>query len=332
MTPFKIAFFDTKRYDKEFFQAANREYNFEIKYFDSHLTKDTAILAQGFSVVCVFVNDQIDAPLIEILHRLGIKLIALRCAGYNNVDLPAAQDKISVVRVPDYSPYAVAEHAVGMMMTLNRKLHLAYHRTRDNNFSIAGLLGFDMHGKTAGIIGAGHIGRIVIQILKGLGMRVLSYDIDPALVKEAGAEYADLDALFEKSDIISLHCPLTPQNHHMINNTALAKMKKGVMLINTGRGGLIDTSDLLENLKNQKIGAAGLDVYEEESGYFYEDFSHSFISDDLLARLLTFPNVLVTSHQAFFTREALQNIAKTTLRSIFDFSQDKPLQNEVKSV
>lgn len=317
----KIAFFDAKSYDKEFFLAANQAFGFEIKFFDSHVNPDTAILAKGYPVICAFVNDRIDAAMIKTLTNLGVKLIALRSAGYNNVDLQAAKGKIQVVRVPKYSPSAVAEHAVGLMLTLNRKLHHAYNRTRDHNFSIAGLLGFDMRGKTAGIIGVGQIGKVVVDILKGFGMHILNYDVESHLSNST------LDEIYQKSDIISLHCPLTRENQHMINEKAFSKMKKGVMLINTGRGGLIDTKSLIDNLKSQKIGAAGLDVYEEESAYFYEDCSFSMMKDDLLARLLSFPNVLMTSHQAFFTKEALHNIAQITLENIRDFANNQPLKN-----
>lgn len=323
----KIAFFDAKSYDKESFEAENKKHGFEICYLEMHLKKETAILAQGFSVVCPFVNDILSAPVIEALYDYGVRLTALRSAGYNHVDLKAAKGKLRVVRVPRYSPYAVAEHAVGMMLSLNRKLHRAYFRTRDNNFSISGLMGFDMHGKTAGVIGSGYIGKEVTRILKGFGMNVLVYDIDRNQVKDG--IFTDLDTLYQKSDIITLHCPLMADNKHMINKSALEKMKDGVMLINTGRGGLIDTPALIEGLKAKKIGAAGLDVYEEESAFFYEDFSFSFISDDTLARLLTFPNVLITSHQAFFTKEALQNIAATTLNNIEEFISGKPLTNEI---
>ena len=326
----KIAFFDTKPYDREFFDEANRDFKFSIKYFEGHLTPDTAPLARGHAIVCPFVNDRITAEVIEILEEHGVKLIALRSAGYNNVDLKAASGKIRIVRVPSYSPAAVAEHTVGLMLCLNRKIHLAYTRVRENNFSIVGLLGFDMQGKTAGVIGCGQIGKIVIKILQGFGMRVLAYDVDPNQVEKAGAQYADLKTLYKESDIITLHCPLTPENLHMINHKTISLMKEGVMLINTGRGALIKTSDLIEGLKSQKIGSAGLDVYEEESAYFYEDFSYSFIPDDELARLQTFPNVLITSHQAFFTREALHNIAHTTLQNIRDFEEGKQLVNEVK--
>lgn len=326
-----ITFFDAKPYDREFFDQANQNYHFEIKYFQSHLSLDTVPLTKGHSVVCVFVNDIIDAPIIEQLVENGIQLIALRSAGYNNVDLKAVYRKIHVVRVPAYSPHAVAEHAVALMLSLNRKIHKAYYRVRDNNFSIHGLLGFDMFGKTAGVIGTGHIGRAVIPILKGLGMQVLAYDVFPneTLKKEIGFQYVDLDTLYRESDVITLHCPLTPENVYMINHETIGKMKPGVMIINTGRGKLINTADLIEGLKSGKIGSAGLDVYEEETEYFFEDFSYSFIEDDILARLLTFPNVLITSHQAFFTREAMENIAKTTLENVRLFFEKDELSNEI---
>ncbi len=325
----KIAFFDAKPFDKEFFDAANTPFGFEIKYFDSHLASDTAALAQGYDVVCAFVNDKVTSDVIEKLARGGVSLIALRSAGYNHVDLKAAKGKIKVVRVPSYSPYAVAEHAVGMMLCLNRKLHRAYGRIRENNFSIVGLRGCDMPGKTAGVIGGGQIGAVSGGILKGFGMKVLGYDVDKKLVEKTGATFADLPTLYKESDVISLHCPLTPDNLHMINKDSIARMKDGVMLINTGRGGLIDSAALLDALKSKKIGAAGLDVYEEENKYFYEDLSATFIPDDVLARLLTFPNVLITSHQAFFTKEAMQNIARTTLENIKAFQDGKALINEV---
>lgn len=326
----KIAVFDAKPYDKEFFNAANASFGAEIKYFESHLTPDTSTLAQGHQAVCVFVNDKITSELIDNLCHQGIGLIALRCAGYNNVDLKASHQKIKIVRVPHYSPHAVAEYAIGMMLCLNRKIHRAYGRIRENNFSIIGLLGFDMHGKTAGVVGCGQIGSAVVGILKGFGMKVLGYDIDKSQVERSGCLYADLPALYKESDIITLHCPLTPENLHMINRHSIAQMKEGVMLINTGRGGLIDTSALIAALKSKKIGAAGLDVYEEENKYFYEDLSSSFIPDDILARLQTFPNVLITSHQAFFTQEAMQNIALTTLENIKAYCGGKPLINEIQ--
>lgn len=322
-----IAFFDTKPYDREFFEKENKKHGFEIRFLETHLNLETAMLAQGSQAVCVFVNDRLSQSVIGALCELNVKLIALRCAGYNNVDLKAAKGKIKVVRVPKYSPYAVAEHTVGLMLSLNRKLHRAYSRTRDNNFNIAGLMGFDMHGKTAGVIGSGYIGKEVVRILKGFGMNVLVYDIDRSQIKDGS--YADLDTIYKKCDVITLHCPLTAENKHMIGKAAFEKMKDGVILINTGRGGLIDTHALVECLKSKKIGAAGLDVYEEESEFFYEDFSYSFITDDILARLLTFPNVLITSHQAFFTTEAMHNIAATTLDNIAAFSEGKKTINEI---
>jgi len=327
----KIAFFDTKSYDELFFNAENERYRYEIKYFEPHLTSDTASLAKGFNAVCVFVNDSIDEKTIRILHSNGVKLIALRCAGYNNVDLKAVFTKIHVVRVPEYSPYAVAEHAAALILSLNRKIHRAYYRVRDNNFSIKGLLGFDMRGKTAGIIGTGRIGRVLIDILLGFGMRVLGHDLhqNSELEKKSGFSYSGLDRIYSESDIISLHCPLTKENHHMINSSSISRMKPGVMIINTSRGRLIDTSALIDGLKSGVIGSAGLDVYEEESEYFFEDKSDEIILDDALARLNSFNNVIVTSHQAFFTREAMTNISAVTMKNTSDFFADKPLVNEI---
>lgn len=284
-------------------------------------------------MVCIFVNDIADAQVIRAMAANGVKLIALRCAGYNNVDLNAAQENgIKVVRVPAYSPYAVAEHTVALMLALNRRIPRATWRTRDGNFSLNGLLGFDMHGKTAGIIGTGKIAKILIQILKGFGMNILAYDLYPDynFAREHQVVYTSLDELYHSSDIISLHCPLTEQTKYLINDYSISKMKDGVMIINTGRGQLIHTNALIEGLKNKKIGSAGLDVYEEEGDYFYEDKSDRIIDDDVLARLLSFNNVIVTSHQAFFTHEALENIASTTLQNIKDFAENKSLANEVK--
>jgi D-lactate dehydrogenase len=327
----RIAFFDAKPYDRVFFDRVNKEFGYEITYFPTRLNPDTAGLAQGFNTVCAFVNDHIEGEVIDTLDQNGIKLVALRSAGYNNVDLEKIFERIHVVRVPAYSPHAVAEHAVAMIMTLNRKTHKAYSRTRENNFQINGLLGFDMYGKTAGVIGAGKIGREVIRILRGFGMRVLAFDLypDDNFAAQYEVEFTDLETLYETADIITLHCPLTPENVHMINADSMTRMKDDVMIINTGRGALIDTPALIEALKKRHVGAAGLDVYEEEEQYFFEDFSNEIISDDILARLLTFPNVLVTSHQAFFTREALTNIAGTTLQNIKDFYQDHTLTNEI---
>jgi D-lactate dehydrogenase len=329
----KILFFDTKPYDRTFFDRMNEKplYQFSIKYLDAHLTEETVGFSAGYDVVCAFVNDRLNQPVIHSLINNGVQLIAMRCAGYNNVDFKAAYGRLPVVRVPGYSPYAVAEHAAALMLTLNRKTHKAYTRTRDGNFSINGLLGFDLHGKTAGVIGTGKIGRCFIDIVKGFGMDVLVYDLMPdmAYAKERGVSYVDLDDLYARADVISLHCPLTPETHHLINCESLNKMKKGVVLINTGRGGLIKTADLIEGLKAHQVGAAGLDVYEEEGDYFFEDMSVSVIEDDILARLLTFPNVLITSHQGFFTHEALTNIADTTLANIREFFDNGYLKNEV---
>jgi D-lactate dehydrogenase len=329
----KIAFFDTKSHDKTFFLEKNQQYGFEIKFYKSHLNKDNAILAKGADVVCIFVNAEVDANVIDILVENGVKLIALRCAGYNNVDLKAAKNRIKVVRVPAYSPHSIAEYTLALMLTLNRKIHRAYNRTREGNFALEGLMGFEMIGKTAGIIGTGKIGKIVAQILKSMGINVLAYDLYPDMefAEKNGIRYASLDELYQNSDIISLHCPLTKETEYLINEDSIAKMKEGVMIINTGRGKLINTKDLIDGLKNKKIGSAGLDVYEEESDYFYEDHSDIVIDDDILARLLTFNNVIVTSHQAFFTKEALSEIARITLQNIQDFFDGKPLVNEVSA-
>lgn len=329
----KIAFFDAKPYDSASFNMHNKSFGFEIRYFDSHLNKDNVVLANGFDVVCAFVNAVISDEVIDRLVAGGVKLIALRSAGYNHVDLHAAKGRIAVVRVPAYSPYAVAEHTLALMLTLNRKTHKAYSRTRDGNFSLHGLLGFDMHGKTAGIIGTGKIAKILIRTLRAIGMKVLAYDIYPDLSfsEETGITYTTLDELYAHADIISLHAPLTKETEYMINHESIAKMKNGVMIINTGRGKLIHTDALIKGLKTKKIGSAGLDVYEEEGDYFYEDRSDFIMDDDMLARLLSFSNVIVTSHQAFFTKEALANIAETTLQNIQDFADGKVLVNEVKS-
>lgn len=327
----KIVFFGTKPYDRESFDRVNQTHGFDIHYHKSHLNAENAILVQGAKAACIFVNDTADAAAIDALHQQGVKLLALRCAGYNNVDLKAAEGKLRVVRVPAYSPYAVAEHAVALMLSLNRKIHRASWRTRDGNFSLQGLLGFDIHGKTAGIIGTGKIARVLIHILKGFGMQVLAYDIYPdyEYAGKEGIVYTSLDELYQHSDIISLHCPLTEETRYMINEEAIARMKNNVMIINTGRGQLIHTNALIEGLKDKKIGSAGLDVYEEEEEYFYEDVSDRIIDDDVLARLLSFNNVIVTSHQGFFTREALYNIASTTLQNIRDYADHRKLVNEV---
>lgn len=327
----KIAFFDSKPYDKESFERINKSFGFEIKYFKYHLSDENVLLAQGYNVVCAFVNDIISADIINKLYSYGVKLIALRSAGYNHVDFKAAMNKIHIVRVPAYSPHAIAEHAVALMLTLNRKIHRAYYRTRDANFALQGLLGFDFNGKTAGVIGTGKIGKVLIKILNGFDMEVLAYDLfpDQNYANEIGFKYTDLNTLFSLSDIISLNCPLTKETEYLINEKTIANMKDGVMIINTGRGKLIKTADLIEAIKLEKVGAAGLDVYEEESEYFFEDRSDEVIMDDVLARLLTFNNVIVTSHQGFFTREALANIAETTLQNIQDFEKGDYMQNEI---
>lgn len=328
---YKIAFFGAKPYDIASFDKVNEKYNYDIRYYKGHLNPNNVVLTQDTDVVCIFVNDTADAAVIDAMVDNGVKLLALRCAGFNNVDLKAAKGKLPVVRVPAYSPYAVAEYSLALMLSLNRKIHRAYWRTRDGNFSLNGLMGFDMHGKTIGIIGTGKIAKILIRLLKGFGMRILAYDLYPDMkfAGEEGISYVSLDELYRESDIISLHCPLTDQTKYMIDKDSIDKMKEGVMIINTGRGQLINTNDLIEGLKEKKIAAAGLDVYEEEGEYFYEDKSDKIIDDDVLARLLSFNNVIVTSHQAFFTKEALHNIAETTLQNIDDFRHHRPLVNEV---
>lgn len=328
---YKIAFFGAKPYDIASFDKVNEKYNYDIRYYKGHLNPNNVVLTQDTDAVCIFVNDTADAAVIDAMVDNGVKLLALRCAGFNNVDLKAAKGKLPVVRVPAYSPYAVAEYSLALMLSLNRKIHRAYWRTRDGNFSLNGLMGFDMHGKTIGIIGTGKIARILIRLLKGFGMRILAYDLYPDMkfAGEEGISYVSLDELYRESDIISLHCPLTDQTKYMIDKDSIDKMKEGVMIINTGRGQLINTNDLIEGLKEKKIAAAGLDVYEEEGEYFYEDKSDKIIDDDVLARLLSFNNVIVTSHQAFFTKEALHNIAETTLQNIEDFRCHRPLVNEV---
>jgi D-lactate dehydrogenase len=327
----RVLLFDTKPYDRHFFTRANEEFGFELSFLTPRLGPETMALANECDAVCAFVNDDLSKHVLEHLILKGVRMVALRCAGYNNVDLQTAFGHVHVVRVPEYSPYAVAEHTAALILTLNRKIHKAYSRTRDSNFSIEGLLGFDLHGKTAGIIGTGKIGRSVIRILRGFGMRVLAFDPYPneQAAQELGFSYVGLDDVYRESDILSLHCPLTPENVRMINADSIRKMKPGVMIINTGRGKLINTPDLIEGLKSRRIGAAGLDVYEEEDQYFFEDLSGVVLTDDVLARLLTFPNVVVTSHQAFFTREALTNIAHTTLSNIDAYFNRGELSNEI---
>lgn len=322
---FRIAFFDSKPYTESVFRKVNAD-RYALKFFPARLSADTVALAHGFNAVCVFVNDKVDAEVVAALKDLGIGLIALRCAGYNNVDLAACEKHgLEVVRVPAYSPYAVAEHAVGLMMALNRKIHRAHNRVRDGNFSLDGLIGFDMHGKTVGVIGAGKIGSCLISIMLGFGCKVLVVDrsVPPAFAGNPAVTQVSLADMLGQADVISLHAPLLPDTRYMINAEAIGKMKPGVMLINTSRGGLVDTRALIEGLKTGKVGSAGLDVYEEESGYFFEDFSDAVVTDDVLTRLLTFNNVIVTSHQAFLTQEALENIAATTLDSVCAFERGK---------
>ncbi len=323
----KICFFDTKQYDKTYFEQLKDHYNIDIEYFEPKLGPKTAYMAKGYEAAVAFVNDTIDKETIDILYENGTRLIAMRCAGYNNVDFKAAFDKIHVVRVPAYSPYAVAEHAMALLLTLNRKIHKAYIRTKDFNFSLNGLTGFDLHGKTMGVIGTGKIGRIFIDICNGFGLKVIAYD--PFPMKDSNIQYVSLEELCKEADIISLHCPLTKDTHHLIDKKVINIMKKGVYLINTSRGALINSEDLLEALKAEKIGGACLDVYEEETDLFYEDMSYAIIRDDILARIISMPNVIVTSHQAFLTREALHNIAETTLLNCRSYFDNKDLSNEV---
>jgi D-lactate dehydrogenase len=326
----KVAVFSTKKYDREFLDAANQSRH-QLIFLEHRLSTETAPLATGSDGVCVFVNDHVDAETIATLAKSGTRLISLRCAGYNNVDLKAAQKHgITVVRVPGYSPYAVAEHTIGLILALNRKLHRAYNRVPEGNFALDGLLGFDLHRRTVGIIGTGKIGSVVAQILTGFGCPTLAFDPIPnETCRSLGVRYVNPDELLARSDIITLHCPLTSENKHMIDAKALEKMKNGVMLINTSRGALIDTAAVIEALKSGKIGYLGLDVYEEEEQIFFEDRSGLIIPDDVFARLLTFPNVIITGHQAFFTREALRNIAATTIENITKFERNQPLDNRV---
>lgn len=321
----KVAFFDTKPYDKPYFEKYGELHGIKFKFYETKLNEDTVQLAKGSDAVCVFVNDTVNAAVIDRLVELGVRLVALRSAGYNNVDVKYAFGKMHVVHVPAYSPYSVAEHAMALLLTSVRRIHKAYNRTREFNFSLNGLTGFDLHGKTVGVIGTGKIGRVFIKICEGFGMEAIAYDKFPDQNSEI--KYVSREELFAKSDIISLHCPLTPETRHMIDADAIESMKKGVILLNTSRGALIDAEALLEGIKSRKIGAACLDVYEEEADVFFEDLSGHILSDDLLARLMTMPNVIVTSHQAFLTEEALKNIAETTVDNILSFSRQNGLLN-----
>ena len=327
----KIAFFDTKAYDKPSFEKYGRDYGMELKFFETKLSEDTVDLASGFDAVCVFVNDAVNSKVIDRLAELGVDAIALRCAGFNNVDIKHAKGKIRVLRVPAYSPYAVAEHAMALLLTSIRRIHKAYIRTRDFNFSLSGMTGFDLHGKTVGIIGTGKIGRVFIDICLGFGMKVLAYDKFPSqeLMKREGVSYVDLDTLFKNSDIISLHCPLTEETYHIIDESTIEKCHRGVIIINTSRGALVDAEALLKGIKSRQVGAACLDVYEEESEFFFEDFSGHILEDDILARLISMPNVIVTSHQAFLTEEALLNIAEATIKNLDCVKKGIECENEV---
>jgi D-lactate dehydrogenase len=328
----KVAFFSTKSYDRQSFEAVNANYHHELTFFDVQLNRDSAVLAAEFPAVCMFVNDIADAATLDLLASHGTRLLALRSAGFNTVDLKrAAELGIKVVRVPAYSPYATAEHAVALVLTLNRKLYRAYNRVRDDNFSLEGLLGFDLHGCTVGVVGTGKIGMVFAQIMQGFGCSLLGYDAYPNAQFEAigNARYVQLPELLANSDIISLHCPLFPETRHLIDAEAIAQMKSGIMLINTSRGGLIDTSAVIAGIKSGKIGYLGIDVYEQEDELFFQDLSDTIIQDDTFQLLQSFPNVVITAHQGFFTRNALENIATTTLSNITDFERGQPLKNEV---
>ncbi len=323
--------FSTRPYDKESFLQANHKYGHQISFFEARLSVATASLAFGYESVCVFVHDFLDGPVLLKIAATGTRLIALRCAGYNNVDLETASKlDLTVIRVPAYSPHAVAEHACGLILALNRNIHRAYNRVREMNFSIDGLMGFDLKGKTVGVIGTGAIGSAFSQIMLGFGCRVIAYDPQPNKpLQEAGVEYAELNGVFTGSDIISLHCPYNPGTHHLIDSSAIAEMKEGVMIINTSRGALLDTAAVIDGLKSGKIGHLGIDVYEEESDLFYEDHSNEILQDEMLARLLTFPNVIITGHQAFFTKEAISNIAETTLSGISEYAATGKCRNAI---
>ncbi len=327
----KVAFFDTKPYDRETFDKYAEQNGIEFKYYETKLNPDTVRLAYGYDAVCAFVNDTVNDTVIDKLNEFGVNILALRCAGFNNVDMKHAYGKLHVLRVPAYSPYAVAEHAMALLLTSIRRIHKAYIRSKDFNFSLSGLTGFDLHGKTVGVIGTGRIGRVFIDICRGFGMKVLAYDKYPAKELDNGdtVRYVGLDELFDSCDIISLHCPLTDDTYHMINAETLSKCRKGVVIINTSRGALVDAEALLSAIKSRQVGAACLDVYEEESDVFFEDNSGHIMEDDTLARLISMPNVIVTSHQAFLTREALENIADTTVRNLKELAENGECPNEL---
>lgn len=322
----QIAFFDAKPYDKEWFDKINKSY--EIRYFEGRLRPENARLAEGCKAVCAFVNDIINGKTIDKLVEMNVEVILMRCAGYNNISLNAVRGRLKILRVPEYSPYAVAEHTMGLILALNRRIPRAYIRTRDFNFSLQGLTGFDLHGKTAGVIGTGRIGQVFINICKGFGMKILAYDPRPKEID--GVEFVEKEELFKRSDIISLHCPLTRETRYIIDEAAIALMKKSALIVNTSRGQLIDTEALLSALNEKRIGGAALDVYEEESGLFFEDNSDKIVTDEVLSLLVSRPNVIITSHQAFLTEEALRNIAEVTLQNFDDYLQGRELKNEVK--
>lgn len=326
-----VAVFDAKPYDIAFFTAVNNKYEYDLRFFEFHLNPDTAPVANGFDVVCAFVNDKIDAKTVDILHKNNIKLITMRCAGYNNLDLEALMNKIHVTRVPAYSPYSVAEHAASLLLSLTRKIPQAFNRTRNGNFMLNGLTGRDLHGRTIGIVGTGKIGKIMANIAAGFGMHTLAFDAFPDEIwaNEKNVRYVSKEELFTQSDVITLHCPLTPETRHFVDEKSIALMKNDAVIINTGRGGLIDSKALVHALKHKTIGGAALDVYEEEEKYFFEDWSAEVIEDDLLARLMTFPNVIITAHQAFLTQDALTAIAETTFENIRQYFAGENLTNEI---
>ena len=328
----KILFYDTKPYDKKLFEDYNKNYGFEIKYLETKLNSETAPLAAGYDAVCIFVNDIADKETLYTLKNCGVKLLVLRCAGFNNVDIQNLPEGLKVVRVPRYSPYAVAEHAVALLLSVDRKIYKSYQRTKKYNFTLNGLLGFDIHGKTIGVIGTGKIGKVFIQIMKGFGTEVLAYDVyqDKEAEKELGFRYVDLDELYAKSDIISLHCPLTKENENMINKESMAKMKDGVYIINTSRGKLINSDDLIKALSSEKIGGVGLDVFDDEGDFFLNDMSNSYYRSPELSILLSMPNVVITSHQAFFTKEALNKIGQVTMDNIKSFFETGECENFVQ--
>lgn len=323
----KIAFYATKPYDRIWFEPLARKYGFSIHFIESPCNEDTVFLARGYDAICVFVNDKVNAKMIDILYDMKVKAILLRSAGFNHIDIKAAEDRIAVLRVPSYSPEAVAEYAMGLLLSINRCTHKAYYRTRDFNMNINGFMGTDLCNKTAGVVGTGKIGQAMIRIMEGFGMNVIAYDLFPN--EDLNVEYVSMEELFKRSDVISLHCPLTKETKHMINKKSINMMKDGVYLVNTSRGSLINSEDLLEGLVAGKFGGVGLDVYEEEEGIFYEDRSAEIVEDDILARLMTFPNVLITSHMGFFTKEAMEAIAVTTLENAYSLENGLPLANKV---